>query len=395
MVAAIWLASLVKRLFMDGERFSLLKSSGFVAIASSIVMWASGYFMIGSNFNPEGWNYVFRWQPLSLIDSGTEGSTGWSNLLADRVQLEGESEAFSYLGIGVIFLMALSLAELSRRFRRIRVITATCALGALVLLVVSLTRSIPLSRMASIIAILVIVAFSGAVLLVLSHLSRSWRNFIPLIITVCMLAIYSMTNRVGIAQQTLFEYPLFSPLRQFTETFRTHGRSIWPLYYLLIFAAVIVFTRTFTSRWITVVLWSLLCLQIFDSSSAYISAQKRFKHAPQWISPMKDVRWNDFVAKYKNIVVVPPLNDDPSERWVAIDEFASRHQLNTNSGNFSRFDEDVYFLSSKKLLSSLKTNNLDKSSLYVIEDKDLWTTISVELKQTTLLEIDGFKLVLP
>ena len=395
MVAAIWLASLVKRLFMDGERFSLLKSGGFVVIASFIVMWASGYFMIGSNFNPEGWNYVFRWQPLSLVDSGTEGSTGWSYLLGDRGQMAGESEAFSFLGISVIFLMTVSFVQIIHQFRRTKILVSTIILVAITLLFVSINRSIPLTKAVSVSALLVVVAFSSTALLKLSHLSSSWRNFIPLIIAVCILAVYSLTNRVGIAQQTLFEYPLFSPLRQFTETFRTHGRSIWPLYYLLIFAAVIVFTRTFTSRWITVALWSLLCLQIFDSSSAHISARKRFMHAPQWISPMKDVRWNDFAAKYKNIVVVPPLNDDPSERWVAIDEFSSRHQLNTNSGNFSRFDEDAYFLSLSKLLTSLTTNNLDKSSLYVIDDQVLWKKNSSGFTPFIEMEVDGFKLILP
>ena len=170
MVAAVWLASLIKRLFVDGERFSLLKSGGFVVITSFIVMWASGYFMIGSNFNPEGWNYVFRWQPLSFVDSGTEGSTGWSYVLGDRGQLAGESEAFSFLGAGVIVLMAVSLARAALQNRMTKVLVAIGVLAASTLLFVSIARSIPVSRVVSISAFLVIVAFFCATLLNLSRL---------------------------------------------------------------------------------------------------------------------------------------------------------------------------------------------------------------------------------
>ena len=107
MVAAIWLASLIKCLYQDREKFALLRSVSIVAITSFIVMWASGYFMIGSNFNPDGWNYVFRWQPLSLVDSGAEGSTGWSRLLLDRDQLAGEGEAAQAADL-VAFAQALA-----------------------------------------------------------------------------------------------------------------------------------------------------------------------------------------------------------------------------------------------------------------------------------------------
>ncbi len=394
MVAAIWIASLVKRLFVDGERFSLLKSTGVVVLTSLIVMWASGYFMIGSNFNPEGWNYKFRWQPLSLVDAGTEGSTGWSNFLGDRVQLDGENEAFSYLGIGVILLMALALAQLARQIRKVRVLIAISALSCLAMLFVSINRSIPLSRVVSIGALIVIAAFFGSNLLNVSGLSKSWRSYVPLIIAVCMLAVYSMTNRVGIAQQTLFEYPLFPPLRQFTETFRTHGRSIWPMYYLAQFAAVVVFTKTFSRKRIGSLLFTLLCFQVFDSSSAISLARHRF-NSPQWISPMKDPRWQKLTEKYKYVVVVPPLNDDLEERWIVIDDFANRYRLGTNSGSFSRFDQNVFVKSNQDRASGLVSGMADKDTLYIVDDLSIWEVISKSELSDNLFVIDKFRVVAP
>ena len=394
MVAAIWIASLVKRLFIDGERFSLLKSGGFVVITSFIVMWASGYFMIGSNFNPDGWNYVFRWQPLSLVDSGADGSTGWSRLLRNRAQLVGETEAFSFLGTGVIFLMAISLAQAALQNRKTQVLVAIGTLGSLTLLFVSISRSMPLSRVLSMSALLVVVVFFSATLLNLSRLSNSWRTYVPLIIAVCMLAIYSMTNRVGFAQQTFFEYPLFPPLRQFTETFRTHGRSIWPLYYLAIFAAVVVFAKSFSKKYTGLLLLALFCFQVIDSSSAVSLARHRFD-SPQWVSPMKDPRWEMFAKKYKHLVVVPPLNDDQEERWIVIDDFANRYRLGTNSGSFSRFDLNVYTKSNQDRVAELVSEQPNKDTLYIVDDLSVWETINQGELMGSSFVIDNFRVVAP
>jgi hypothetical protein len=394
MVAAVWLASLIKRLFVDGERFSLLKSTGVVALTSLIVMWASGYFMIGSNFNPDGWNYVFRWQPLSLVDSGTDGSTGWSHLLGDRVQLDGETEAFSFLGTGVIFLMVISLARAALQNRMTKVLVAIGTLGSLALLFVSITRSLPLLRVLSMSALLVVVVFFSATLLNLSRLSNSSRTYVPLIIAVCMLAVYSMTNRVGFAQQTLFEYPLFPPLRQFTETFRTHGRSIWPLYYLVLFTAIVVFAKTSSKKYTGLLLLALLCFQVIDSSSAVSLVRHRFD-SPQWVSPMKDPRWEMFAKKYKHLVVVPPLNDDQEERWIVIDEFANRYRMGTNSGSFSRFDQNVYTKSNQDRVAELISGKPNKDTLYMVDDLSVWEMINQgELVESSLI-IDNFRVVAP
>lgn len=394
MVAAIWIASLVKRLFIDGERFSLLKSTGVVALTSLIVMWASGYFMIGSNFNPEGWNYVFRWQPLSLVDSGTDGSTGWSHLLGDRAQLDGDTEAFSFLGAGVLFLMAISLARVALQNRKTKVLVAIGVLAASTLLFVSIARSMPLSRVLSMSALLVVVIFFSVTLLNLSRFSNSSHTYVPLIIAVCMLAVYSMTNRVGFAQQTFFEYPLFPPLRQFTETFRTHGRSIWPLYYLAIFAAVVVFAKTSSKKYTGLLLLALFCFQVIDSSSAVSLVRHRFD-SPQWVSPMKDPRWELIAKKYKYVVVVPPLNDDQEERWIVIDDFADRHRLGTNSGSFSRFDLNVYTKSNQDRVAELISGKPNKDTLYIVDDLSVWETINQGELMGSSLIIDNFRVVAP
>ena len=205
-----------------------------------------------------------------------------------------------------------------------------------------------------------------------------------------------MTNQIFFAQQILFEYPLFPPLREFTETFRTHGRSIWPFYYVLILGSVIYFAKNFKSGLVTAVLTSLIIFQLIDTAPAINSARERFISVEGWTSPMVDPRWDELAQRSKSILVVPPLNDDKEELWIAINDFAITNRLSTNSGNFSRSNDDQYSLLTRQLINDLKFGEIKNSSLVVINDPALWSFLTMNPRDFFYVGvIDGFRVVLP
>lgn len=393
MVIAIWVASLIKRFISREHLLELIKSIAITTLTSFLVMWSSGYFMLGKDFNPEGWNYVFRWQPLSLVDSGTNDSTGWSSILSDRAQLDGATEAFSFLGTAIVLLMAISLISLLNRIRISRKSILLTLLTGLVLVLGTALLSLSITKMISLGALMIVVIFSGTLFI---QLKLFRVKYLPLLIAVTLLAIYSMTNQIVFAQQILFEYPLFSPLREFTETFRTHGRSIWPFYYVLILGSVIYFAKNFKSRLVTVVLTSLILFQLIDTAPAINSARERFMSVEGWTSPMVDPRWDELAQRSKSILVVPPLNDDKEELWIAINDFAITNRLSTNSGNFSRSNDDQYSLLTRQLINDLKFGGIKNSSLVVINDPALWSFLTMNPRDFSYVGvIDGFRVVLP
>ena len=392
MVIAIWVASLIKRLISREHLLGLIKSIAITTLTSFLVMWSSGYFMLGKDFNPEGWNYVFRWQPLSLVDSGTNDSTGWSSILSDRAQLDGATEAFSFLGTAIVLLMAISLIPLLNRIRISRKSILLTFLTGLVLVLGTALLSLSITKMISVGALVIVVLFSGTLFI---QLKLSRVKYLPLLVAVTLLAIYSMTNQIFFAQQILFEYPLFPPLREFTETFRTHGRSIWPFYYVLILGSVIYFAKNFKSRPVTVVLSSLILFQLIDTAPAINSARERFMSVEGWTSPMVDPRWDELAQRSKSILVVPPLNDDKEELWIAINDFAITNRLSTNSGNFSRSNDDQYSLLTRQLINDLKFGGIKNSSLVVINDPALWSFLTMNPRDFSYVGvIDGFRVVL-
>jgi hypothetical protein len=393
MVIAIWIASLIRRLILREHLLGLTKSIAVTSLTSFFVMWSSGYFMLGKDFNPDGWNYVFRWQPLSFVDSGTNNSTGWSFMLPDRAQLDGATEAFSFLGSGVLLLMTISLIPLLKNLKLTKIHTLLSISIGSILVFATIYLSLPISKIISVGALLVVVFFSGN--LVIQILSVPIK-YIPLLGAVTLLAIYSMTNHVVLAQKTLFEYPLFFPLRQFTETFRTHGRSIWPFYYVLIIGSVVYFAQNFKKKFVVAVLTSMIVFQLIDSAPAINSARTRFMSVEPWETPMRDSRWDELAQRSTSILVVPPLNDDSEELWIAIDDFAIANNLSTNSGNFSRSNDDQYNLINQQLINSLKFGTVKDTNLVIVEDPELWSVLTANSKDFYFIGIiDGFRVVSP
>jgi hypothetical protein len=404
MLTAIWLASVVHRFFPGPIRFKQLALE-IITTGSSVLAaaWAAGYFAVGRSINPEGWNYVFRWQPLSLIDSGTDGSVGWSRIVRDNAQLAGDTEGFSFLGAGLLALALFvviskiwSLLESRSRFIQIMVISTPLFLSIPILVV----------RGSSGVKILLSLLLLGAlVLLVLEYLHGCFRKskgpifrgHLPLLSAAILLALYSLTNSVGVSTNRLFDYPLLPGLKQFTETFRTHGRFIWPAFYGLMILVLIGVIRQLGPRWRAVVLSAALLFQLTDSSTALDGVHARFSNSPQWNSVLNDPQWDAWASQYGSVVVAPPLNNDTEDLWLSITKYAAQNRLSTNSGNFSRYDASLYEMEYQALSILLENGNFDASTFYIVLDDELWMKMikNPSLDQRKLITVDLLHVVIP
>ena len=351
MVAAIWIAKLVQYLRHDGgSRSVAIKHFAAVAVASISTLIAGGYVALGSNLFTGGsevtdssFPYWFRWQPLSLIDIQTSFSGTWSHLLSDQQELRGDVEGFSFLGSGIILLaglvaLVLLLRYFVARFPHYQLSQVTAAIGATLVITASwIVMSTQVFSMALFVLLAVfVIRFSIEKLVTKKSESRSRHRALYLL--VAALAAYSMTFRPGIGRRTFFVYPLPPLFKQFTQTFHTHGRYIWPAYYLLVLVVIVVACRVFNKKLATIVLTGCLLFQIVDSASAVTTVRHRFTDAPEWVSPMQDPRWEELARTHKNIVTLPLLINDLADRWMLIADFASRHKMGTNAVYFSRIN---------------------------------------------------------
>ena len=404
MLGAIWLASIVHRFFPRPIRLKELVLE-IITITGAVlaVAWAAGYFTVGRSINPEGWNYVFRWQPLSLIDSGTDGSEGWSRIVRNNAQLSGDTEGFSFLGSGILVLSLfaavtklLSLLKIRSRF----VQTLGFSIPLVLLLPILVVRG-----SSGVKVLLSLILLGGLVLLILDYIHGCLRSLnrlssgshLPLLTAVTLLALYSLTNSVGVGTNRLFEYPLLPGLKQFTETFRTHGRFIWPAFYGLMILILTFVISQLGPRWRALVLAVALVFQFADSNAALSGVHARFSNSPQWSSVLNDPRWEVWATQYNSVVVAPPLNNDKEDLWLSITKYAAQNRLSTNSGYFSRYDTSLYEMENRSLSTLLKNGNFDVSTIYIVLDDDLWAkmTGNPNLDQTKLITVDLLHVVIP
>ena len=409
MVAAIWIAKLIQYLRHEGgSRLIVVKHFVVVAVATITTLITGGYVELGTNLftgstevTDSNFPYWFRWQPLSLIDIQTTLSGTWSHFLSDQQELRGDVEGFSFLGGGIILLTSLITlvwvhSRVTARFSNFQVSQVAVAIGStLVIATCWIVMSTQVFSMALFVLLAVfIIQFSIEKVGTKKREPRDRHRILFLL--VASLAAYSMTFRPGIGRRTFFVYPLVPLFKQFTQTFHTHGRYIWPAYYLLVLVVIVATCRVFNKRLATVVLAGCLLFQVVDSASAVTTVRHRFTNTPQWVSPMQEPRWEELARTHKNIIALPLLVNDVEGRWMLIADFASQHKLGTNAVYFSRINMEEASQYSGRLHQGFLNGTLDASNIYIVTDDTYWEgVVGLKFPYAFTGDIDGFHVVVP
>ena len=393
MVVAIWLASMVSRrlAIRDTARqvAIVLGSLGIVAVVSGFASLGGRLFVGDSSVTPEDFPYRFRWQPMALIDSATDFSTGWSHVMADQLELFGDVEGFTYLGSGflLVVLPAVVLSILRKRSGIVSARDVVVVLG----IVAACALLVPSRIFSTGIAVMLFV-----VVAVIAGRSIRERRHRALLVAALLLGAYSMTMRPGIGRRTFFEYDLVPVLEQFTQTFRTHARSSWVLYYVVLLALVVLVATRLPRRLAIGVLALAVVVSVVDSNPAMSQVRHRFTSQPVWVNQLDDPMWDEVVQGRDSIITYPPLNNDLEGRWIHIEDFVQRRGMATNAGYFSRWSIDTYVRVNQRLHDELRAGEFDPKSLYVIFDPDMWAFLSSDPMRFAFIgDIDGYLVVAP
>ena len=393
MVIAIWIASMVSRrlAIRDVARqvAIVLGSLGIVAVVSGFASLGGRLFVGDSSVTPEDFPYRFRWQPMALVDSATDFSTGWSHVMADQLELFGDVEGFTYLGSGLLLVVlpAVVLSMLRKRSGTVSTRDVVVVLG----IVAACALLVPSRLFSTGIAVMLFV-----VVAVFAGRSIRERRHRALLVAALLLGVYSMTMRPGVGRRTFFEYDLVPVLEQFTQTFRTHARSSWVLYYVVLLALVVLVATRLPRRLAIGVLALAIVVSVVDSNPAMSQVRHRFTSQPVWVNQLDDPMWDEVVQGRDSIITYPPLNNDLEGRWIHIEDFVQRRGMATNAGYFSRWSIDTYVRVNQRLHDELRAGEFDPKSLYVIFDPDMWAFLSSDPTRFAFIgDIDGYLVVAP
>lgn len=341
MVLAIYLAAVVQRVWLRRLSIAVAVRDVLVAALSvGVVMWAAGYFMLGPGAESVGFGY-YRMNLLSPFDP----EDIWSALLPNQKQGPGDYEGFNFLGSGML------------------------GLGLVAVLATVWARA------------------PGKVDEVLPRMA-------PILAVSAVLFLFAISNHVAIGGRELLSYRLPLPIEHLANNFRSSGRFFWPVYYLIYLAIFyLLFTRIPARAAVTICAVALV-FQVVDSHAAGKRLRKRLAHAPEWSSPLHAAVWDDIASQYRNIIVVLPHNTSPG--WVPLSRFAADHGLAINTGYFARIDAGIEQETGTRIADSIMSNRLDRDSLYVFQDDELWKIALSQLQPSDVAgTVDGFRIVAP
>lgn len=251
--------------------------------------------------------------------NGFFNAMGYSGILKSLdTYTNGQYEGFAYLGLGIIILLLVSLmyyiTKLIRRQMQIPVWKWLITGGVML----------------------------GLVLLAASHV-------------------------ISFGSHLLIELPDIDRIMKYWGIFGSSGRLIWPVYYIIMFFAVIGTLKLAEDiprlkAAGNIIFVSCLFLQLFDLSSKLGEIHAKYEETPVYETVFDDEIWDKAAEKgYKHLVWVSHNTDGYQILHMA--KFALDHHMTTNNYYFAR---GIDFRESVKA----EMQNINEESLYVFKPGD-------------------------
>ena len=340
MVAGIWLASYLQRLWMRqmGLRHALLEPLAVVLVAAT-VLWAVGFLYPGS-FASAGYGY-YRLNLLGPLITYRD----WSRLVPGLPHSDYDYEGLSFLGIGVF--------------------------GALVLAIVS-----------------------GSIRDIAHLVRRRWLLLTLFCVGCC---IFALSNVIGIGDRETAPIP-YGPVETLGAIFRSSGRFVWPMLYLVIIGLVVVSVRRLPRLIAGIALAILLAVQVYDSSPGWSFFRSTMPQpAATWPTPLVSPFWDRVVAAgYKQVRGLPPVSRNaglprhPDWRW--LEYFAAAHGLALDTVQLGRFDPVAAQRLVDRTNAILDGGATEPNTIYIL---DAWSaaTIAPHIKLADLFALVDNRIV--
>lgn len=352
LVGTIWIASLLDGIFIQ-KFISLrqaLKAILFCIPSVLIAAYLAGYFTI-SSIGAFGYG-MFKINLLGLFNPA-----GWSTFVkAIYIKPHWWAEEPIYFGLGGLILIAVLLSKGRNSFQLIK---------------------------------------------------RALSNHIFLAVTLIALAIFSISNNVGIGPYE-FIVPISEKIAAIASILRNSGRMFIPPFYALLLLLCYLVIKQFSRKSALLILASCLTLQIIDLSIGWLDVRQRMTSNgpfPYSQLPLKNPFWKSAVKQYKDIIVIPSrFNFQPdfmsrflSNEWRVFGRFASMNQMGTNAVYLARYDEPKSLELNRQYLNALNTGNLVAENLYIVAPEEINTAACTQLRSKLDLftKADGYFVYAP
>jgi hypothetical protein len=281
MVLALWVASLVQRLWARRARLvELIGEAGVGVIAALAVLWTVGFFGTGSygSYGYGDYKLNLLWPIISYR---------WSQIFPDLPHTRFDYEGLSFLGIGILALLALAI-------------------------------------------------LTGAIAQLRHALSRHW---LPLALMLLALMAFAFSKDLAILDTDLASIPVPGFIDALGAAFRSTGRFVWPLLYVVTIGTVVLVARRLRPAIALPIILVAFAAQAVDSSPKWHEFAARMRPpAATWSTDLSSPLWERAAEAGYNRVRSIPTKEGFGSDWKALEYYAVTHGMDIDTVYLGRVD---------------------------------------------------------
>ena len=335
MLSLIYVIFVFDRLLVNKKFLKSLKEILIPFFFLLLIMYLSGYFEIpltdslGHGYGFYKANILTFFNPMPAMGS----NFSWSNFLPNIPTVGGEHEGFGYLGLGgIILFIFLSFSFLKKE---------------------------PL---------------------------LNFKKKRPYYLLVVIFFIIAISNTINFGSFTLLDISLPKFLYAFLSILRVSGRFIWPIYYLIFIAGlVLIYKKIETKKNALLILIIILFVQIIDISSGlknYVNS-KIFLTNEKYI--LNDPIWNLISKDFQTIRISYIKNSPnvlPQMAGILLDSNFKKTDIFA-LGRINRSKASIY---RNKTYEHFRNNKLDKNTVFIVNNRNHLRNLKFLFKESN----DGF-----
>ena len=167
--------------------------------------------------------------------------------------------------------------------------------------------------------------------------------------------------------------PIPEFLNSLWSTFRSSGRMIWPVFYLIYLVTLICLGKWIKNKKVScLILIAALIIQTADLSGFMINLHEKFSKEQTYESSLSDPRWEEIGKEYDHIMICPDVHEIYYVySGQELQYFAQTHDMTMNIVYTSRVISDRVNTSVRKTLGEIRwgIKEADPTTVYVFLDK--------------------------
>ena len=205
----------------------------------------------------------------------------------------------------------------------------------------------------------------GLILIVLAACLLDGENFIKhsvfYLVPAMLLIVMAVSNEAYFDKTLIWRFDIPEWMNSFLSIFRSSGRLVWPLYYLVLFVALYVLAKKSENNKIAVLLAALcVILQAADMNGFYRQTAERFRNPgnnlPELAGSLRESIPDETIHLF--------CSDGDTKTVDALALFAADHHMTFNKSANARSIEHIYG-GDQLEMSELSCSQLQPGSVYV------------------------------